>query len=254
MELILKSVNAGYTKANVLHDISFNLFSSEKLAILGENGCGKTTLIKTIAGLLNYSGEIFLNGQNVKNEKRKYLARKIGVLNQSSSIYFSYSVYDTVMLGRYAHATKGLFYKETANDKFCVENCLKLLNLWDLKDRQIDTLSGGQLQRVYLARLLVQDPDLILLDEPTNHLDLKSQIELVAFLKKLSCQENKIIIGVFHDINLALDFADTILFLKKGKVIFFGKKDMLSSQVFKDAYGIDAVAWIKNSFKNWQKL
>lgn len=240
----LRYVYANYGNTEVLKNISFNVFSGEAISILGENGSGKTTLIKTIAGLLDYSGDIFLNGNNLKTLKRKTIAKQIAVLSQISSVYFSYSVYETVMLGQYAQTKNKAFTQISKYDKEYVDRCLNAVGIFELLNRQINTLSGGQLQRVYLARTLA--------DEPTNHLDLKHQIDLINFLQELIKSENKTVIGVFHDVNLAMKFANKILFLKNGELKSFGKKEeVATSQMFKDVYGIDVVAWQKETLNQW---
>ena len=249
----LQSVCAGYNNVQILKNISFSVLAGESICILGQNGSGKTTLLKTLAGLLDYSGDIFLNGNNLKRLNRKQIAKKIAVLSQISSIYFSYSVYDTVMLGRYAQNNDGVFFTISKADTVCVEKCLHAVDIWHLRNRQINTLSGGQLQRVYLARTLAQEPDVILLDEPTNHLDIKNQIELIVFLKSLIKNENKSVIGVFHDINLAMQFADKIIFLKDGNIKTFGtKEETATPQIFQEIYGIDVVSWMQKSLEIWK--
>ena len=253
--LNVKSVYAGYSKTPVLKDISFSVLKGESLCVLGPNGCGKTTLLKTLAGLIGYSGEILLNGQNLKNIKRKDIAKKIAVLSQVSSIYFSYSVYDTVMMGRYAHREGGSFLSVSKKDREYVEKCLRAVDIWNLREKKIDELSGGQLQRVYLARTLAQEPELILLDEPTNHLDLKAQTELILFLKEICKKEAKAVIGVFHDINLALQFADKLIFLKDGTIQASGKKDeVLTGEILQSVYGMDVAEWMKDSFNLWLRV
>ena len=248
----VKSVYAGYSKTPVLKDISFSVLKGDSLCVLGPNGCGKTTLLKTLAGLIGYSGEILLNGQNLKNIKRKDIAKKIAVLSQVSSIYFSYSVYDTVMMGRYAHREGSSFLSVSKKDRAYVEKCLRAVDIWNLREKKIDELSGGQLQRVYLARTLAQEPELILLDEPTNHLDLKAQTELILFLKEICKKEAKAVIGVFHDINLALQFADKLIFLKDGIIQASGKKDeVLNREILQSVYGMDVAEWMKDSFNLW---
>lgn len=222
---------------------------------MGPNGCGKTTLLKTLAGLIGYSGEIFLDGQNLKNIKRKDIAKKIAVLSQVSSIYFSYSVYDTVMMGRYVHREGSSFLSVSKKDREYVEKCLRAVDIWNLREKKIDELSGGQLQRVYLARTLAQEPELILLDEPTNHLDLKAQTELVLFLKEICKKEAKAVIGVFHDINLALQFADKLIFLKDGTIQASGKKEeVLTGEILQSVYGMDVAEWMKDSFNLWLRV
>lgn len=251
----VKSLYAGYSKTPVLKDISFSVLKGESLCVLGPNGCGKTTLLKTLAGLIGYSGEIFLKGQNLQNIKRKDIAKKIAVLSQVSSIYFSYSVYDTVMMGRYVHREGCSFLSVSKKDREYVEKCLRAVDIWNLREKKIDELSGGQLQRVYLARTLAQEPELILLDEPTNHLDLKAQTELILFLKEICKKEAKAVIGVFHDINLALQFADKLIFLKDGTIQASGKKEeVLTGEILQSVYGMDVAEWMKDSFNLWLRV
>ncbi|UTC61956.1 ABC transporter ATP-binding protein [Treponema sp. OMZ 787] len=247
-----KSLYAGYLKTAVLKEISFSVLCGESLCILGPNGCGKTTLLKSLAGLIDYSGEILLDGKNLKGIKHKDIAKKIAFLSQVSSIYFSYSVYDTVMMGRYARLENSSFRSFSKKDRAYVEKCLRAVDVWSLREKKIDELSGGQLQRVYLARTLAQEPEIILLDEPTNHLDLKNQTELIYLLKDICKTENKTVIGVFHDINLALQFADKLLFLKDGKIASFGKKeDILTGEILQSVYGMDVAGWMRESFNLW---
>ncbi len=181
-----------YSKFKSLDNINFQLSKGESLSIIGPNGCGKTTLLKCLSNNISFIGEIFINNKNISSIKRKDLSKKIGMLSQLMCISFNYSVFDTVMMGRYAHQDKFLV-NNTKKDIDIVINALKTVGLLDFKDRYISNLSGGQLQRVFLARLIAQNPDIILLDEPTNHLDFKYQIELIQFLKDWSKKENKTI-------------------------------------------------------------
>jgi iron complex transport system ATP-binding protein len=129
---------------------------------------------------------------------------------------------------------------------------MQKLNIWDIKDRMIDELSGGTLQRVFLARTLAQTPDLILLDEPANHLDLKHQIELLNILKTWVKENNKTLIAVFHDLNLVRLFADTAIILDNGSIAANGKTDeVLNGNVLNDVYGIDIHAFMRESLKKW---
>lgn len=192
-------------------------------AFSGRTGCGKTTLLKAVAGLIPSRGEIRLDGQDLRRMKRRDIAAKIAVMSQTSGIYFSYTVRETVMLGRYQHMKRGLFTAATAADREVVDQCLAATGLADLQERQIDTLSGGQLQRVFLARTLAQQPQIILLDEPTNHLDLKHQVELIDYLKKWSQTAGHAVVGVLHDVNLALRLSEHLLFLRDGRTARHGQ-------------------------------
>lgn len=251
--LNLKNVSAGYDGTDVINDISLSVKEGENLCILGPNGCGKTTLIKAIAGLIQSKGTIEIDGKNISRMKRAEIGKHIAVMSQISTIYFSYSVYETVLLGRYLHIKDNIFKKPSQKDKDYVDKCLKAIGLFSYKDRQINTLSGGQLQRVYLARALAQEPQIILLDEPTNHLDLKYQAGLIDFLKEWSKENNHSVIGVLHDINLAMHLADNVLVLDNGKTAAYGKTtEVISSSLLNKVYDMDVVGFMIDSLKRWE--
>jgi len=249
--LLIKDLYAGYNGDDVIFDINFSVQSGESLCILGPNGCGKSTLLKSIARIIDYRGSVLINSGDIKKVSRKELAKKIALLSQSTQVFFPYTVYETVSIGRYAYSN-GLFKNLSAEDKNIIDDTLKNLDIWDIKDQMIDELSGGTLQRVFLARTLVQTPDLILLDEPANHLDLKHQIELLKLLKTWVKDNNKMLIGVFHDLNLARQFGDTALIMNNGTISANGKIDeVLKSKVLNDVYGIDIHGFMKESLEKW---
>jgi iron complex transport system ATP-binding protein len=250
--LEVKSLFAGYGGADVICNISFRAEGGESLCVLGPNGCGKSTLLKSIARLINYRGDVSMNGENISAVSRKELAKKIALLSQSANIYFPYTVYETVSMGRYAYS-QGFLKALSASDKEIIEDILNKLDIWDIRERMIDELSGGTIQRVFLARTLAQTPELILLDEPANHLDLKHQIELLNFLKAWVKDNNKTLIGVFHDLNLARLFGDTAIVMNNGTIATCGKIDeVLNSETLSGVYGIDIRAFMRESLEGWK--
>ena len=246
---------AGYDGNRVVHEVSFALQPCENLSIIGPNGCGKTTLLRAISGTLSHTGKILIDGQDATTLKKKHLAQKIAMLSQSNQIYFNYSVYDTVMMGRYVHSSQRLFDSETPEDRAAVENALQCTGLLALKSREVDTLSGGQLQRVFLAKLIAQNPDIILLDEPTNHLDLSYQVEMIHFLTQWASRERKIIIGVLHDINLAMMLSDKVLLMENGHVTAFGKcTEVFAGDAFQQAYRMDVPGYMLGTLRKWEEI
>jgi iron complex transport system ATP-binding protein len=261
--IIVNNVSAGYGSIvakgskienydDVIRNISFKAENGESLCVLGPNGCGKSTLLRSIARILDYRGSIMLDGQDAATFSRKELAKKIALLGQSTQVFFPYSVYDTVSMGRYAWS-EGFLKNLSANDEAIIENILKKLDILDISDRMIDELSGGQLQRVFLAKTLAQTPEVILLDEPTNHLDLKYQIELLEFLKSYVRENNKTLIGVFHDLNLARRFGDTAIIMQNGSIATAGSiEETMNSEILQKVYGIDIGAFMRESLSQWQ--
>lgn len=253
--LSLKSVSTGYNGTDVIKDISMCVNSNENLSIIGPNGCGKTTLLRAIANILPFRGEIEIDGKSVRKMKHKEISRKIAMLSQMSGIYFTYSVYDTVMMGRYLHIKDKMLGLPSEEDKTYVMRCLEAADLVPEAHRLITTLSGGQLQRVFLARTLAQEPDIILLDEPTNHLDLKYQLELVDYLKKWAADSNRTIIGVMHDVNLAMKLSENIMVMKDGGIKAFGKTDdVVTDSLMEEVYEIDVARYMRESLKRWDEL
>ena len=249
--LEVKNLYSGYDGRDILKDISFKVKNGENLCIVGPNGCGKSTLLKSIANLLEHRGSVIIDGKEVSSMNKKSFARKIGLMSQITQIYFPYTIYDTVSLGRYAYS-KGALSKLSKEDDRIILESIEKVGLLDIKDKMITELSGGQIQRVFLARVFAQDPDIILLDEPTNHLDFKHQIELLENLSEWVKKNNKIVIGVLHDLNLVQYFADNVLMIKSGKGVSYGKpEDVFKRDVLNDIYGIDIKEFMLNILEKW---
>jgi len=248
----VKNLSAGYNGVDVIRNISFRAEKGESLCILGPNSSGKSTLLKSIARIIDYRGQVLLEGRNAASFPRREFAKKTAMLSQSIQVFFPYTVYETVSMGRFAYS-QGFMKNLSAEDKTITEDILKKLDIWDIRERMIDELSGGTLQRVFLARTLAQTPQIILLDEPANHLDLKHQIELLDFLKVWVKENDKTLIGVFHDFNLARRFGDTAVVLNNGTTASAGNiEDVLKSKTFNDAFGIDVRSYMLGSFEKWK--
>lgn len=251
--LEIKKLSAGYDGLDVIHDIDLKLQKGESLAMIGPNSCGKTTLLRAIAGVIEYTGDITLDSHSLKTMKRKEIATHIAMMSQISKVSFPYTVYETVMMGRYRFLRKNLFGNPGAEDIAVVEKTMQQTNLMEIKDKLIDHLSGGQLQRVFLAHTLVQEPRIILLDEPTNHMDMRYQLEIVRYLKEWAKEDSHAVIGVFHDINLAMHLTDHLLFMKEGRIKGMGKaQELITTDFLKDIYEVDIVGYMHQSYARWK--
>ncbi|MCL2857849.1 MAG: ABC transporter ATP-binding protein [Oscillospiraceae bacterium] len=251
--LQLNEVCAGYGGEDVVKDVSLGLGAGECLAVIGPNGCGKTTLLRAIARILPFRGKIAVCGEEIRDMPPRRLAAKVAMLSQISGAYFSYSVYETVMMGRYAHIKGGLLGSQTAEDKEVTADCLRTVGLWEERERQITELSGGQLQRVFLARTLAQQPKLLLLDEPTNHLDLKHQAELVDYLKSWVSGGERAVVGVFHDINLALRLGGGLMVMSEGRMQAIGDpREIISGPLLGEVYQMDVARHMAEALEFWR--
>ena len=253
--LELKNVCAGYDGVEVLHDISCTFPLGSCWCVLGANGCGKTTLLRTMAGLIPHRGQVLLEGREIGGLKRRELAGRIAVFSQINTVYFPYTVYDTVMLGRYQHMRGALFGGPSPEDRAMVERCLEFTGLSNLRRRGLDELSGGQRQRVFLAQTLAQDPQTILLDEPTNHLDVKHQVELVDYLRDWCTDGQHTVVGVLHDVNLALHLSHMVLFMSEGRIVRSGDFTEIADAAFLNSiYGMDLSGYMRQSLALWRDI
>lgn len=249
--LSVEHLYCGYVKTPVIRDLSFQVKAGERMCILGPNGCGKTTLLRALAGVLPWQGRVEAGGEDMRTLTPKKRAKKIALMSQFSQTAFDYTVYEAVMLGRYAHQTGSLFSAETEADRAAVEEALRLADAWVLREQMVTKLSGGQLQRVFLARVFAQSPQIILLDEPANHLDLPSQAELIESLRNWTADGERCVLGVFHDISLALAFADTALLLDQGSEFACGPVEEMDLSLIDGLYGMDVRRYMKFLLGRW---
>ena len=237
---------------SILKNISFSVNENDFCMLMGPNGAGKTSLIKAIMQDYAYSGKAILLGKDLKGLTPAQRARLIGVLSQKNNDpQYPYSVLDIVSLGRYAYK-KGIFSRLSNGDKEEIEKAMELTKITHLKNRSILTLSGGELQRVMLAKLFAQNPKLLILDEPLNHLDFNHQIKIFDILKNWSKEKGHSILAVAHDFNFAKAYATRALLLKEGQIFAQGKTaDVLNSENLSYVFQADISGWIKKQLVLW---
>ncbi len=237
--LNVQNISVSYGESEVIKDVSFTLRNGEILAVLGANGAGKTTLLKSLnAGLPTATGKILLGGKSLKDFSRREIAQKIAVIAQETETKFPVTVLEFVLAGRFAHGSA--FGWETESDLQIAENALQICDLADFENRLMNRLSGGERQRVVLARALATQAQILLLDEPTANLDLAHQALMFRLVRERckSCEFSAIVIT--HDLNLASEFADEILLLKKGKVAAKGTPEkVLTTRNLREVFDVE---------------
>lgn len=219
---MLKAENLWFSYKNpVIEDVSITIEEGSLAVLIGPNGSGKSTLMKMLAKLLTPNkGKIFLANNLLKNISRRDLAQQIGYVAQETKIEFPLSSFEFVLQGRFAYGRS--FGFEQDKDLEFAHKAMQLTATNSFAERQINALSGGERQRVFLARALAQEPKLLLLDEPTASLDISHQVTTFKLLKELTHKQNLTVLLITHDLNLAAEFADKILLLKKGKIFSQG--------------------------------
>lgn len=246
-----KGLYAGYGKHDIISDISFNANAGEILCVAGPNASGKSTLLKALLALIPYRGSVLIDGKEASGYGRRALAAKTALLGQIQEMYFPYTVRSTVAFGRYAH-NEAAFADLSAADDEIIEAVMTELGLSEIAEQRLSDLSGGQLQRVFLARSLAQTPGILLLDEPTNHLDIKCGIELLDFIKERTRTQNMTVIAVLHDLALVRRYADKVLLIGEGRVAAEGVADeVFSSGIPEKVFGLNIGALMRENFLKW---
>ena len=212
----------------LLENLSLAIPSGEIVSILGPNGSGKTTLLRLFSGYLKPNkGSVLLNQKNINEYSRNEIAKNLAFVSQINDLIFPYSVFQLVAMGRNPYMGNSLF--ESYEDLDIIDKYLELFELKKLKDKPIDKISGGELQRVYLCRALVQQPKILLMDEPVSHLDIKHQLSSYKILKEMNREIGLTIVLVSHDLNLSMRFSDRLVMIKKGKMVFNSNPNNLTS-------------------------
>ncbi len=240
--LTARNVSFAYEARETLSDVSLHIDAGEVVVLLGANGAGKTTLLKVLAGqLLPKTGDVLLAGKPSRSMSRSEVARRVCLMPQHENRETSLTVHDIVSLGRSPHA--GWWSPWGAKDESIIRASIQSMGLWDLKDRNAGTLSGGEWRRMVLARSLAQEATILLLDEPTEGLDLRFQYECLEHVRNIVHQTGRIAILSLHDFQQASTFADRILVLQRGKITHSGTPEqILTPSIVSEAFGIDTLS------------
>ncbi|AIS51726.1 ABC-type cobalamin/Fe3+-siderophores transport system, ATPase component [Thermoanaerobacter kivui] len=238
MKISVQNICFFYKSHKVLNNITVEMEKGEVVSIIGPNGAGKSTLLKCIARLLKpQEGVVYLNGKDIASKDLKELAKAMGYVPQDSREIFPFTVMETVLMGRKPHLKWGV----TEEDLNIVSKVMKFMDIEELAERSLDQLSGGQRQKVFVARALAQQPEIFLFDEPTSNLDIRHQLEVFEIIKKIAQTEGRIVIVVVHDLNLASRFADKLVMLKDGYIYAIGKpEEVITENNIREVYGVSA--------------
>lgn len=236
--LTAENISFGYDDRILFQHINFSIQPQEFLGVLGPNGSGKTTLLKLISGVLRpRQGSIFLKGKNLKTFSRREMAKVIAVLPQETVLDFPFTALEVVLMGR--HPYLGNFGWETKHDFKVAYQAMEDTDCRQFSDQDIRELSGGERERVFLARALAQEPEILLLDEPTTHLDLKHQSETFRLLNKLHTEKKLTLLVVLHDLNFAMRACQRIILLGDRTIVQDGvPEEVLTETNIHQVYGI----------------
>lgn len=240
MDLIVKEIETRVGKKEIIKNISVQVIKQQFVGLIGPNGCGKSTFLKSIyKSLIPHKGTVFLGGLDVLKSSPKKVSRRLGVVGQFNEMNFDLTVYQMVLLGRTPH--KKMLESDKQEDFAIVEEALARTNLLDYKDRSFLSLSGGEKQRVILARAIAQQPKFMILDEPTNHLDIRYQIEILSCVKNLHIG----VLAALHDLEMAANYCDYLYAIKDGEVYAHGTpEEVLTPTTIEALYQIKCQTYI----------
>ena len=251
--LTVDRLSVRYGELTILDELSLSVDAGQWWMVIGPNGAGKSTLVNAIAQAIPYTGSVLFDGENVKAWRSKQLARRIGILAQSHAVGYAFTVEEVVRLGRYAH-TAGALGGGDAEGEEKIAAALKLTGLIDKRRQSVLTLSGGELQRCFLAQVFAQEPQLLLLDEPANHLDLIYQRQLFDLITNWLKTPKRAVVSVVHDLSHAKAYGSHALLIDHGRAAACGTvREVLTGANLDPVYGMDVYAWMQSQLLQWRE-
>ena len=246
--LKIQSLSVSYGSRRILHDVSLDVQSGEVLALIGPNGAGKSTLIRAASGVIPYQGHVRTNGDDFASLSPIRRAKYIATVPQAVSLPPAYTVWETVLLGRTPYL--GFLGQPSQNDEEIARQALARVSALPFVDRRVGELSGGEQQRILLARALCQSTPILLLDEPTAHLDLQYQVSLLELVTELAHKDHLAVLVALHDLNLAAHYADRMALMVAGRLKAQGRpRDVLRADLIEEAYYLP-VQVVKHPFQD----
>jgi iron complex transport system ATP-binding protein len=249
----VNSVSFRYHEDWVLQDVSFRVEKGEFVGVIGPNGSGKTTLLKILYRLLSpQKGEIFFELVPMKKMDRTDIAKRIAVVAQETHLLFPFSVLETVLMGRSPHLGHLMF--ESEKDVEITKKAMDWTKMLPFSERSMDELSGGERKRVFIARALAQEPEVILLDEPTSNLDIHHQMDFLDLILTLNRERGLTIVMASHDMNIASEFCDRLILLQGGRIYKMGTPDeVITKENIEEVYGCEV--WVdQNPFSGMPRI
>ena len=248
--LTVKDLSVVINGKSILDHISFCVDPGEWLMLIGPNGAGKSTLLSAVSQGIKYGGSIHFEEQDIARMKPRRRALSFAVLSQRHEVGYAFTAGEVIRLGRYASTS--FLKSESSDDADLIHQAVELTGIGDILKQNVLTLSGGELQRVFLAQIFAQNPKLLLLDEPANHLDLKYQEQIFELISRWVKQPGRAVISVVHDLSLAKRYGHSAVLLNHGRMINQGPSSIaISPDSLREVYGMDVYAWMHKLLKVW---
>ena len=251
--LQVTDVSVRYGARTVADHVSFAVEAGQWVMLLGPNGAGKSTIINAISQGIPYTGSITFGSHDTAHMKAAQRAACIGVLAQTRHVAYSFTVGEIVRLGRYSYSS-GPFGGGSESDEYHIQTALEMTGMAPFVNQSALTLSGGELQRAFLAQVFAQDPKLLILDEPASHLDPAYQKQIFDLAGKWLRQPGRAVLSVVHDLSLARAYGTHAILLNGGHILSAGRlDDVLAPALLQEAYGMDIHAWMRDMLSQWEK-
>ena len=241
-----------YGEKTAVENLSLQVREGEWWVVVGPNGAGKSTLAGALGRTVPYEGIVTLEGKDIRTVSSLEYARKVGILSQNHAAVYGFTVEEVVSLGRYARRT-GFLRNDDPEGAEKISKALAAAGLTEMRKRNMLTLSGGEQQRVFLAQVLCQDPQILILDEPANHLDLPFQQELFTLIGDWLKTPGRAVVTVMHDLSLARKYGSHAMLMDRGRCATQGKaSDVLTPEALQNVYGMDVYGWIIDLLGQWK--